>query len=361
MTQDFQDSQGQRTSFAVGLLRFRLLWVGLLNLLVAACTVGQVGTPPLIGGGNPPDQTTPHNRIDQTATPALPSSGLSDPAALSQPWGVYASPQVTPASTLIPAPVEMIPIPEGEINITLFGSDAGPGRMGYRTDAIILLTLNPNGKVGLTSFPRDLYVYIPGWRMQRLNAAQPWGGFTTSQETFTYNFGVLPDYYVTVNLSGFVELVDGLNGIDVNIGRYFYDARDGYPKGFILPAGMVHMDGQTALWYVRARETTSDIDRQRRQEEVLIAIGLELLSMDGLAHIPELYDIYQANVSTNITLDAALQLSPLLQKLDPQEVHCYTIGLNHVTQWIEPLSGAYYYVPKTDVIQDTLHEALNIP
>jgi LCP family protein required for cell wall assembly len=332
-----------------------ILLLGLI-LLVNACTTWQAEAPPLVSGANHPPSTS-------TPTPTQSSNGIGtvDPNPSGSPWGAYASPEVTPASTLIPTPVGSLIIPEGEVNILLFGSDAGPSRFGYRTDSIVLLTLNPNGTVSLTSFPRDLYVYIPGWRMQRLNAAQPWGGFETTRETFAYNFGVRPDYYVTISFDGFLAVIDSLGGVDVNVGKTFYDARDGYPRGCTIYAGTVHMDGETALWYVRARETTSDIDRERRSEELLLAIGHGLLSANGLSRVPELYEIYQGNVSTNISLEVAMQLLPLLQKADPERVQRFTIGLDQVTQWTEPLSGAYYFIPKPGTIQQILQEALNTP
>jgi polyisoprenyl-teichoic acid--peptidoglycan teichoic acid transferase len=355
MTHCSLDPEGQSVA------PFRLLFfsgIPLLGLILvaSACTSLQAATPPLVTGATRQGLTaTP------TSTPISPDIGTPDPDPQGPPWGVYASPEVTPASTLVPTPVDPLVIPSGEVNILLFGSDAGPTRFGYRTDGIVLLTLNPNGAVSLTSFPRDLYVYIPGWRMQRLNAAQPWGGFETTCDTFVYNFGVRPDYFITISFEGFVAIVDSLGGVDVNVGKTFSDARDGHPKGFTVYAGTVHMDGETALWYVRARETTSDLDRERRMEELLLAIGHSLLSANGLARVPELYEIYQGKVSTNISLEAAVQLLPLLQKSDPEQVHRYTIGLDEIAQWTEPLSGAYYYIPKPGAIQQTLEEALNTP
>ncbi|MFQ5615056.1 MAG: LCP family protein, partial [Anaerolineales bacterium] len=74
------------------------------------------------------------------------------------------------------------------------GSDQRPGEGGFRTDTILLLTLNPGqGIVNITSFPRDLYVYIPGWTMQRINTAPQHGGFELMAATFGYNLGVHPD------------------------------------------------------------------------------------------------------------------------------------------------------------------------
>jgi LCP family protein required for cell wall assembly len=345
-------------------LRFRLsLACAMFILTATACATSPVpASPPPTGTIHSTLGTTPSPVLAPTITPLPPTvTGAPNPVPPEPPWDAYASPEVTPASTLIPTPVDRLAVPSAEVNILLFGSDWGPDRESYRTDATVLLSLNPNGSVSMTSFPRDLYVYIPGWRMQRLNAAQPWGGFETTQETFAYNFGVRPDYFVTVNLEGFQSVVDSLGGVDVNIDKFFYDARDGYPKGFTVYPGVVHMDGETALWYVRARETTGDLDRERRIEEVLLAIGRGLLNANGLARVPELYNIYQADVSTDITLEVAMQLLPLLQKTNPERVHRYTIGLDQISQWTEPLSGAYYFIPKPGAIQQTLQQALNAP
>jgi LCP family protein required for cell wall assembly len=220
------------------------------------------------------------------------------------------------------------------------------------------MTIRAEGSVSLVSFPRDLYVYLPGWSMSRINAAWEYGGFELLSETLDYNFGFRPDHYLLTNFDGFIMIVDRLGGVDVNVGVTLSDARTGYPDGYTIQAGINYMDGETALWYVRSRGTSDDFDRLRRAQEVLVAAGQKLLSLQGLAHIPELYQDYQETVFTDLDLDSLLTLAPLLQAVDSNRVDRYAIAPPLVTPWIEPDSGAYYLLPDPSAIRAMLLQAM---
>jgi polyisoprenyl-teichoic acid--peptidoglycan teichoic acid transferase len=278
-------------------------------------------------------------------------------------WGDYPAPQVFPYYLGIPSPAEIITQPKGQTNILLLGSDQRPNDGGFRTDTMILITLSPAGEISLTSFPRDLYVYIPGWMMQRLNTAYGFGGFNTLGMTFEYNFGVKPDYFVLINFNGFRSIMNSLGGVTVNVGITFTDARDGYyPGGYTVYPGPVYMDAETALWYVRSRYSSSDIDRLRRAQEVLQAIGLKLFSLDGLNRVPELFDTYKANVVTNLNVETCLRFLPALNLLsDPTGVRRYVIGYDQAYDWVEPSSGAQVLLPVPEAIHEVLLQALNVP
>jgi polyisoprenyl-teichoic acid--peptidoglycan teichoic acid transferase len=237
--------------------RFMLLFVFLLFIL-AACQP----LPATSGPAASVIATIVASTLTANATQAiLPQPG---PAASAIPV-LTATPDPTDAPPGgIPAQAAPIPIPDGEVTILLEGSDQRPGGQDFRTDTAVLVVLKPDGSVSLVSFPRDLWVYLPGKFMERINSAQEYGGFALVQSTFQYNFGFTPQSYVLTNFSGFLSIVNSLGGLDVQVGQNFSDARDGYPKGYTVHAGLVHMDSATALWYIRARETTSDLDRLRR-------------------------------------------------------------------------------------------------
>lgn len=298
------------------------------------------------------DENIPENPIPDSVP------GLEPPVAKT--WEDYPGPVVWPDIT-IPPPVGVLPRPTGQINILLLGSDQRPYDSGFRTDTILLLTLNSKlGLVNLTSFPRDLYVYIPGWTVQRINTAFVHGGFEAIALTFEYNFGVRPDYYVLVNMSSFVRLIDALNGIDVNVAVPLTDHRDGYGS-YSVPAGVVHMDGETALWYVRSRYTTSDFDRGRRQMEVLKACFDKLISLDALNRARDLYQLYIRGVSTNMTFDQMAEFLPLAAQLrDSSRLHRYAIGPGQVVNWITS-KGGYVLLPQREAVLTIMRQALNIP
>jgi LCP family protein required for cell wall assembly len=305
-----------------------------------------------------------------TATPTSPLVGTIAAATLTADASTSVVPAPGPASTLvpdlnptaapdgsIPAPTAALPLADGEVTILLMGSDQRPNAPDFRTDTILLVVIKNDGSVNLVSFPRDLWVYLPERSMQRINAAVEFGGFNLVRSTFQYNFGFAPQSYVLTNFSGFRFIVDGLGGIDVQVGQTFTDARDGYPNGFTVQSGLVHMDGETALWYVRARKNTSDLDRLRRAQEVILAIGHKLLSLNSLARIPELYSIYRGAFVTDMTLHDVVTISPALQHIDPNKIQRYSIGMDQVIPFVTS-DGADVLLPRADAIRQVLIQVL---
>ncbi|MEX2160931.1 MAG: LCP family protein [Anaerolineales bacterium] len=262
----------------------------------------------------------------------------------------------------LPNPIGRFVQPEGQVNILLLGSDQRPNDGGFRTDVVLLLTLNPDGKrVSLASFPRDLYVYVPGWRMDRINGAFARGGMPMMADTMEYNFGVRPDHYVLVNFWGFETVVDALGGISVNVGQALSDHRDGFGDYFV-PAGPVAMDGETALWYVRSRGTSSDFERTRREQEVLVALFDKLISVDAISHASELYDQYEESVTTDLEVGDVLGLLPLAADLGAGngEIARYAVGPDQVDPYTTSGGGAVL-LPDTEAILEIMRQALGVP
>jgi LCP family protein required for cell wall assembly len=306
-----------------------------------------------------------------TPTPFLPTSGAQLPLTTTEvveapdltsgpPWGTYPAPSVNPAIE-IPPPVGLLPQPPGQVNIVLLGSDQRPNEGGFRTDTIILLTVNPEaGTATMTSFPRDLYVYIPGWTMQRINTAQQHGGFPLTQLTFEYNFGVRPDKFVMVNFWGFKQMINSLGGIYVNAARSLTDHRDRYGY-YTVPAGTVYMDGDTALWYARSRYSTSDFDRTRRQQEVILGIFNRLLSLDAIQQAPDLYEIYRQNVTMNLSFDDIQPFLPLAAQIgETDSIRNYYISSDNVIHWRTP-GGAAVLLPEREEVLEIMKLALSVP
>jgi len=260
----------------------------------------------------------------------------------------------------IPPPVGRLPQPDGQVNILILGSDQRPGWTVFRTDTIILLTVNPNDRsIHLTSFPRDLYVYIPGWTMERINTAYYHGGFETTAMMFEYNFGVRPDHFVLINFNAFVELVDSLGGIDVHCATGLSEYVGNGIKS--VPAGVNHMNGKTALWYARSRYTTNDFDRNRRQQEVLRAIFDRLMSLYTISKAPELFNIYRQNVTTDLTFADLIPLFPFAARItDLSNVKQFYIGKGEVSGWYTP-TGAAVLLPNREAVLAVMRKALNSP
>ncbi len=164
-----------------------------------------------------------------------------------------------------------IPEDRDYINILLIGQDRRPGGTGARSDTMILCTVNKkNNTIKLTSLMRDLYVQIPGYSDNRINAAYAFGGAELLDRTIEKNFQVHIDGNVEVDFERFQQVIDKIGGIDISINS----AEEAYlkRKGFSgLSAGTVHMDGPLALAYSRIRYIgNADYERTERQKRVLI-------------------------------------------------------------------------------------------
>jgi anionic cell wall polymer biosynthesis LytR-Cps2A-Psr (LCP) family protein len=165
------------------------------------------------------------------------------------------------------------------------------------------------------------------------------------------------------NFQGFTGIIDGLGGINVNIGQTLTDKCD-LPQAVntycTVNPGVMKMDGQTALWYVRSRHTTSDIDRGRRAQEVLYAIFAKLMSLNAVARLPELYAAYASSVETNLGVDTLTPLLPVASQVlgDSSRIHRYTIGAGQVYDFITS-EGAMVLLPNYDAIRAILNQALS--
>lgn len=263
-------------------------------------------------------------------------------------------PPSDPPSIPLPPLADVFPLPAGTVNVLLLGSDARGPYGGARTDTILLVSFHPkHGKVTMISFPRDLYVYIPGWTVRRINEAYQHGGFDLLADTFDYNFGIRPTAYVLVNFEGFQDAIDELGGIDVQVGKALRES------GYSVKPGVVHMDGEMALWYVRSRYTTSDFERMTRQQEVLVAIFQQLVSKDALKHIPQMYSVYEESLETNITLQETVSWAGAAGRIveDPTNLQSLTIGRDYVTSFLTP-GGAQVLLPERDAILQAITEML---
>ena len=259
------------------------------------------------------------------------------------------------------APQPILSQPPGQMNILLLGADARPGNKRFRTDTIILVTINPQvGSVNMTSFPRDLYINIPGVGMNRINTAYFYGQIPLVMKTFQHNFGVHPDHYIVINFSSFKRIIDSLGGLDVNVGQKLSDYRAGYYV--TIPQGLVHMDADTVLWYVRSRKTSNDFSRNRRQQEILLAIFHKLISLDAIKRAPEFYNLYHENVMTDLTLTDLIPMLPFAAKVasEPSRINNYFIGSGKVTSWITP-AGAMVLLPNQSKVQNIIRKSQNLP
>ncbi|MBN1660458.1 MAG: LCP family protein [Anaerolineae bacterium] len=267
---------------------------------------------------------------------------------------------------------------EERINVLLLGIDRRSSKgWGYRTDTIIIVTVDPLSKsVGMMSIPRDLYLNIPGYGEQRINVANVWGytynypggGPALLKRTIEHNFGIPIDYYVMVDFDGFKQLVDTLGGIDVNVPRALHDTmypdpRPGDPyayKTVHFDAGWQHMNGQRALTYARSRMSTSDFDRADRQQLILIAIRERALSLNIIPKLPSLIATMGHMVLTDMTLNEMVELAMLAPDIDMENLKQIVLDHPYVKSH-KTETGASVQLPRWDLIDPAVSDLFSAP
>ncbi|NLZ27062.1 MAG: LCP family protein [Chloroflexi bacterium] len=259
-------------------------------------------------------------------TPTLNASS----AATRLPWPTFAEPNRA-SVTQIPPAVSPLELNEDVRVWLLLGTELEAPNAG-RTDAIHLIFINERlSKASVVSVPGNLFVYLPGHNMQRINSAYALGGMPLLRDTLAYNFGIRPDRFVLAHKEEFSWLVDDMGGIEVSVLFAIRDDCDG------LPAGLHHMNGNKTLCYVSYLKDGDEVDRTYRQQQVLQLLFTKLVQDGRLAELPAMYLSYQDKMETDISLADFLQRIPLALRLgDPQRISYFVIGWESASLWELP-------------------------
>ena len=206
------------------------------------------------------------------------------------------------------------------LNILLVGQDSRPGEGRQRSDAMIVLSINPKAKkASMISFLRDLYVQIPGYTDNRLNAAYAFGGFPLLKSTLNKNFGISIDGCFEVDFDGFRALIDQIGGVEINL-----TAAEAARIGGKAHEGDNLLDGQYALAYARIRKIGTDFERTNRQRKVLMA-AFSKIRTRPVAEIMTLIENAMPYLTTDMKnteiYSLAAKLLPLAGAADIQTYH----------------------------------------
>lgn len=184
---------------------------------------------------------------------------------------------------------------KGVTNVLLVGTDARPGEEEARSDAMMILTIDGKNKsLKLTSIARDTYADIPGYGQQKLTHAMVYGGINLLTETIEQNFNLDIQNYAVVNFFSFMDIVDALGGVTVDVQAseiselnkfinetYSWNENpDKGPKEYIQSAGTQKLNGYQTLSYSRIRKNDSALERDRRQRAVIQGL------IDGVKDLP---------------------------------------------------------------------------
>lgn len=200
------------------------------------------------------------------------------------------------------------------LNVMLFGADKNDGT-SQRSDTMIMLSVdNRHKKLKLTSFMRDLWVYIPDYGYSKLNHSFAYGGPKLAIATIEQNFGVNIDRYAIVDFSSFRSIIDILGGIDLELSAEEIDYINWQcwknnqvetRNEIRAEPGIVHLNGRQALWYARDRGdeemgfSGSDFDRTDRQRKLLRKLTSDMKSA-SLTDIIAIVDKVGPLITTNL-------------------------------------------------------------
>lgn len=195
----------------------------------------------------------------------------------------------------------------GQITVLMMGSDRREGDKVSRSDTLMVAFVDLDQKqIRLLSMPRDTYVTIPTTGEQtKLNHAYAYGGVDLVKQTLESNFGIKCDYYLDVDFQGFIDVIDALGGITVDVPRDMY-----YPdEGIDLTAGVQELDGNKALQFCRFRsDGQGDLGRIDRQQAFLVALKEKMFSAGTLLKIPDICSAVMENMETDFTGTQILQI-----------------------------------------------------
>lgn len=225
---------------------------------------------------------------------------------------------------------------DGRVNTLLMGMDTDvPGGVGL-TDVIMLASFDPVAKdVVMLSIPRDMYVELAEFGSSKINAAYvygeqqeyPGGGPGLLKDTLENKLGVPIHYHAQADFSGFERAVDSIGGVTVDVEEPlndpYYPSGNGGHSPFSVEAGEQTMDGATALRYVRSRKTTSDFDRNRRQQQILLALRQKVISRGTLANPARVTRLLQTmgdSVQTDMSVDEMLRLAELAEDVSGDDI-----------------------------------------
>ncbi|AVF20530.1 LCP family protein [Paenibacillus larvae] len=206
------------------------------------------------------------------------------------------------------------------VNILLLGGDSRgqkeEDQTNQRSDSMMIASIDPvTKKASLLSVLRDTYVDIPGKnRQDRINAAFAAGGPKLAMKTVSELLNIPIQYYIYTDFKGFINVVDSIGGIDLDVEKDmdYTDSGDGHEFDIHLKKGMQHMDGKTALQYVRFRHVAqSDFARSERQRKFLTEIAKKMQTTSSLKKLPDIVRDIEPYIDTNLNIMDMIKLATL--------------------------------------------------
>ena len=249
-------------------------------------------------------------------------------------------------------------VAKDKATVMIMGVDERADDVG-RSDTLMIATLDPDkNQAALLSVPRDTRVKIKGHGFDKINAAYAYGGRKLTQETIESLLNTHIDHYIKINVHGFTKIIDALGGIDIDVEKrmYYEDPWDDDGGLYIdLQPGMQHMDGKTAITYVRYRDEEGDIGRIKRQQNFMKAVMDKLVSPTIIPKLPAIVSAVSDSVETDMSVSEILFFLGTLQ--DAKDNGLKSEMLPGKPVYIEGIS---YWVPDISKTRQILANTLGI-
>ena len=243
--------------------------------------------------------------------------------------------------------------------IMIMGVDERDDDVG-RSDTLMIATIDPKkDQAALLSIPRDTRVKIKGHGYDKINAAYAYGGHKLTESTVEGLLGVDVEHYIMINTKSFQKIIDAIGGIDIDVEKrmYYEDPWDD-DGGLVinLRPGMQHMDGKTAMTYVRFRDEEGDIGRIKRQQKFMKACMDKLVSPSIIPKLPTVITEVMDSIKTDLSMRQLLEFAGTLKSAQKN-------GLKTEMVPGRPLyiDGVSYWIPNISELRTTLAETLGIP
>ncbi len=245
-------------------------------------------------------------------------------------------------------------IATGAINILLVGEDSNDG--SHRADSIAVIRINVDENMGeknvkVLSLPRDTRVEIPGKGWQKINHAYAYGEVDLLRKTTINYLGMPLNYYIVIDYASFPKIIDLIGGVDITVEKHLRYTDHAAGLVIDIPKGTQHMNGDTALKYVRFRnDALGDIGRVKRQQRFILAVLSKIKSPSMVARYPKLVGEGMKMVKTDLNLSQALQLASYIQQLsvtgDLQfaTLPGYPSYINGISYWVGDLKAASIFL-----------------
>lgn len=230
---------------------------------------------------------------------------------------------------------------DGITNILLVGTDGEYVEKGNRSDSVMLVTIDTNNKdIKISSIARDTYVDIPGYSTEKLTHAYAYEGIDLLKEVFKENFDLDIDKYIAVNFISFMDIMDELGGVEVNveekdikeINKYidacygYYKNKDEKDKEYITESGVQRLNGYQALAFSRIRYTDSAFARDNRHREVAESVYKEF-AQKGIDTYKRCAEIVLNNTKTNISPIEMMNLAYTVLKINDKDIEQFQFPL----------------------------------